>query len=436
MKTCKSAILAAHEVLYNTVLWLSLAQVVTAFVEADMWLFTEPSQTSFSLLGALTFIASLWLTPNLVFCSRIRAFTPRGSVKFVLTILEPSVLFVVSLPILNGGARIRTMILACGVAASPLVAMWLLCNSSCSSLKFRKCNLDVRNKLKLFCKRRFHACKQNGSTKHEGAKETNSGQRCDVLESKSAASLEMLLSIVVTMTIRWHYGSVNVFYETWQAPAVVLILTAALAMPVYLYEVCACDAPGLVSYTLRNGNGSTDQRSLNSFDSCFSNDNDPYKLHENCETGLNETVHTVVDGNSIERLRRDSVVEQLPDGHCKVTLQESGNRAKTATGPPTLDVENLTTGQNRVLWLCALADGLGKGALFGIAMWLYSSPAVLCRWSGKSPYNFGAFILLSFFGGTAFVAMLSWIAPQQVSWSSSYLMQLDVFGKEIIKLQN
>nr|XP_026694734.1 uncharacterized protein LOC100186503 isoform X2 [Ciona intestinalis] len=306
--------------------------VTMSFVEANMWHFTAPGTSGFSLWAAALFVSCTCITPLFVCITALRNHRPNPEVIFTLSTFAPCVLLVVSSETLGESPSARTWLLGTAVALIPFVTMWVVTKPTQGSFQ--------RNTMfnRFSCSGVIANC---CITKEENKWKGN-----------ERLADEFLAAVFLVMMVRWCSSSMNVFYETWQAPSILLMFVLAHRVPIYVIQTRSRCSAVRTDNPSRKSTGST--------------------VAENSEVTYSRSEKVV----SFEKTRNP------PD----VTIKSYFSETSTAYVSNTFEIENPKC----------------YTACYQI------SPSLPCRLGEKSPYPNGVIILVLFAIGVVIGVARPW----------------------------
>lgn len=329
-----------------------------------MWHYTDPAKTGFSLFAALTFVSFFCLTSFLFLCKTVRKCSLGPFPATALTLIEPILLLMAASPAFYDHPKARSILLGVGVLFLPLVYSYVFCTARCRPLVQinRRCCAEL--------------CKLSHGTRVAETPNLHiEEEHSPRVEYKPGS--EILLAAFLTLSLRWCAGSINIFYSTWEAPLALLLCTLMVGLPkliTSLYETLAAAEDSKSRATSR----------------------------------LTETSSILSHSSEI----KESPVGNRCDVEVKIPIQ--GDKDLKRGSCVKIEVEShkmrkdLKRGQKALVWVCAIVDGIAKGFLFNLFIWLFTSPAILRLWSGMEASSFGIIILVCFAVGTVIASGCSW----------------------------
>ncbi|CAK8673768.1 unnamed protein product [Clavelina lepadiformis] len=373
--------------------------ILSSFIEANWWHFTDPANTGINIPAAAGLLITFLLPPFLLFSKAVREVQLPPAPALVFTMFSPFILFLASLPWLTTSPAARTGLLAVGVFIMPLVVCWLLLTQPESCMIRRSTNccccyassepLDFGN----------NKTRSLGSAAYLQADSNN-----DLMNSErvsfSHPGVEFLIAVSLSMTIRWCASTVNLLYETWEASLVLLLCVFSYAVIRFAMELTK--KKYLESSASRKSTASTVVSVDCSPEPCLVvNEVNVTVISHQDETQTLDLQHSLDSVNpSPPLLMHDSRNEES-------IIRQSPNDIKSTPTPITSRKATpllISTKQYVVLWFCGIIHGLSIGTLLALFLWVFSTPVLLCRWSGVSPNPFVALILVFYAVGVVISA--------------------------------
>ena len=329
--------------------------LLTSFLEANWWHFTDPNNLGISFSASIIFLSATFL-PSM-FIGLSQAYSLKLSVlKRVAIKLTPSILlFLSSLPIFSTLPWTRTGILATGVAVSPLFFI----------VSFSDTFTNGRDSKKIY---RFEV--DNGRSIKKVAEAKNSHVSIQevkqVFISKSGSARNahakvghsetiILVSLLINLFIRWSFGTINIFYENWKA-------SLALCLLVTVVAVITCNIKTQLEWR--------------------KNANDDLNYDE-----------AVKDDLIIDYEKKQNIA--LRQNQTDFKSSEVGLQSEFVS-----NINLLKAGDKRFQYVSAYVQGCVQGFTFGtlliIFVWSFNTPNLLARWSNLNPDNYGIFFIFIF----------------------------------------
>ena len=354
--------------------------VLVSFYEADWWHFTDPNSIGISTKAIIILLMSLFVPTGLFFCKHLITFKLSFIKQTICKVTPAFLLLSSSLPFFAQLPWVRTGILALGVALSPLCLTVNLSQHS-DEHKQNKC-CGTQN-----CFKPTIALKKSNSLTSEAVhlRIDAACHESGLFENHSEAII--LVAVLINMTIRWCFGTINIFYEAWQA-------SLALFMCLISFAILSCfqTRKGLGYSKARKSIGSvsahtdivltTDQE--NKVWRCKSNNN-PEKSNQHDSSSKEQE-------SLAERVLSDDEASSSPESNERTTFVESFSVTTNSSKRVRISL----------LYIAGATLGLSIGTLLVMYLWVFSSPNLLPRWSGEDPKSHGYLVLLFFGLGTLF----------------------------------
>ena len=343
-------------VAFAFICWL----VLISFYEADFWHFTDPSTSGLSITGSIVLFVAFCITPFFLCWKKLRLLKLHVVLLFLLKILPGLLLLISSLPQLNSSPWGRTGLLAFGVALLPFMVSWILSRSNddlpaaSDAAKNHEPSANFKNVIEP------ESLEKNDSTP------TISSESRD-----SFIDVIILAAIQINITIRYSTASINVFYEDWRYSCALFVfgflLAALKSALLHVYKIPRKDQclpkPNSPSPLTPKNNAMFDNRSNMTAQTNLSDNGSPSIKHE-------ATTYT----DSENTLNKSECSSESPQ--------------KVLSWPSAL-----------IVGVSGGIHGVNIGSLVVLFVWLFSSPHILCRWSGLDPYYNGVFVVLGLLFG-------------------------------------
>lgn len=197
----------------NGVMLAGYWSVVPSFFQANMWHFTEPRTTGFSIFPVIIVILCILLpTLFVVLPSKcVKKFIIFEKVSPMLRMIPLLLLLISSLPVAD--AYVRTSSLA---AAIILLQCYAFCPRKNISIQMPK----VKNKTRLMTNGRDEIDSSDNNNRAIGSHDIP----MNIYQIYSEHDFScFLLGMLIVLSVRWAALSVNVFYENWTANLVIVI---------------------------------------------------------------------------------------------------------------------------------------------------------------------------------------------------------------------
>jgi len=356
------------EVTEKVLIALSHWLVLTSFYEADWWHFTDPSNTGLSI-KAITIILVALFIPTILF--QLKRFVFGKKIHFialfVIKVFLAVLLFLSSLPILLYYPWIRTLMLAVGISFSPFLLI-----TTFSDRSFQKS-----------LRRRFNCIES--CLNRKPLKSEIDRLRIVSMSRDSYSEAILLVAVLLSMLIRWSFATINIFYECWQASLVLLITLASI-----------------------------------SFVSSFQGRTTRWTMKKSFESASTRTqLMTTVDIGKAPNIKSDLVVDQdsqldQSSLHHRNSMVKLGNFGDDDNGDDVDDDDTMSSEShsqttfdkyfshsNRsrkysriaLLFLASVVQGFALGMLLVFFLWIFSTPNLLVRWSGRNPETYGTLVI-------------------------------------------
>lgn len=374
----------------KTSLHLSQWCVLQAFIHATMWHNTEPSTLGICYWASVVLLCCL-CGPGVVYviCStsfntskclpRLRTEIIEAIYHFVLRMTPILTLVISALPIMDEVPQVRTLTLGLGMVAIACYVIaigWKIEKTSQHNDNFTEVNGNIPNEESR--RRKISQISSSKCSKNVFKYRTKTHQT----DLTRIVGTEVIISILACMGIRWCATSVNIFAEN-------IISSSVLAVVVLLYSVfVAVFKP--FSYP-RNRERKPDHTLNTTKESeLFSGIN----LHENHKqvsptpSSKNDTIISIESKYATmpstcedDSLLPNNIVRKAntlqPECTSSLFSEETPSNSPFYNRKPTAKTWSRTI----FTWLYALFLGSSVGSICAMCLWMFTSPALLCRWS-------------------------------------------------------
>jgi len=336
--------------------------VLISFFEANFWHFTDPAVLGVSVRALVLLFLAFVVTPVFLSWKKLRLLKLNSVLLFLLKVLLALPLLISSLIPLHTIPWARTGLLTFGVALLPFVVSWILSRSSECSTSPKSPSFDT-------------AVKADQHPERNEAKYLSAKESFD-----SYIDIIILTAILFSMSIRYNTATINVFYEDWRFSCSLFVFVSLLALLnsilIYVQNKTENKAkPTALSSTIApNGQVLPDHSSS----SCMTN-----------ETILSDS------GKSTASLKHEKTTY--------MNGESAPNKSKISSksNPHILNWSSSAT-----VILSGCVHGITIGGLVVFFVWIFSTPHLLCRWSGLEPYYNGVFVVLGLMLGIFFTLLV------------------------------
>ena len=361
-QTISNVLSEAGYVIEKLFITLSHWLVLQSFYEADWWHFTDPSTIGVSTPGVVVFVFAFFSPAiSLVLKPFLEPMMKNGFFAFIVKVLPSILLFCASLTHFASYPWIRTSFLAIGVALSPLLFILALSD-------YRE-NFGL---MKDVGKAEYNLSSNQLQSFRSRAERTRSvSSNSELQPSDDHSEAILLVAILMSMTIRWYFGTINVFYETWQFSLALFVCIAMSAVSTWVKE--AKRKHLTFKFSRRKSSGSISTEFDKNVD--LSRDNSNLRKYLCSSQTLNESLTSCsndVTGNDLN---------PISDNHQAVRK----------------DLKSC------VLYSTSLLLGFAFGTMLVLCIWLFSTPNLLIRWTDGIPEDDGKYILVIFSSAIAWI---------------------------------
>ncbi|XP_039259002.2 uncharacterized protein LOC120335541 [Styela clava] len=395
MATCGIPIGSALDTIGKVAIFTSQWSTIQAFIQATMWHNTEPKTLGVSYWATALLLISLCV-PGLIYFlfslifSTSKILSQRNGLlkKLICCLVRVSpatMLTISSSPCLDEYADIRTCVLSCGVISMSvyvIIIAWkqqenfvtediLIPNSNYSPV-------EKEMGCMIICKRTRGLLKNLLTTSNIG----NS----------------VIIAVFLSMSVRWCYGSINIFYEDWKASSVMLICVILYSISVFVLEVTG-GMEKLISFkTIDNSS----KECNGNHDNYLKAQVQLYKANANGSDQLDKfSISTKLQYDekypeAHDDLLKDTTLCQNPNDH-QIPSPIKDNAIVASVPDHNVHNANISVAaQQCYAFFYAIILATAIGSLSSLSLWILSSPDVLCLWGEIPTYLSGNLILASF----------------------------------------